>query len=120
MDAAAKTSAIANVLLDADLNPTMIETQGIEQLTAEDLKLARKNGNTIKLLCKGVKEKNSIRCSVKPTIIPLSHPFAFINGTSSVLSIETKLMGKITIIEHDPEIEQTAYGIFSDMIQLLK
>jgi len=29
-------------------------------------------------------------------------------------------MGKISIIEHEPEIEQTAFDIFSDTISLIK
>ena len=119
MDAAAKTCALANVLMNAGLNPTMIETHGIEHITTEELNQARKDDSTIKLLCMGFKDERGVHGIVKPAVIPLSHPFATVEGTSSVLSIETDLMGKITIIEHDPEIEQTAYGIFSDMMQLI-
>jgi len=28
-------------------------------------------------------------------------------------------MKKITVVEHDPEIEQTAYGVFGDLIRVL-
>jgi homoserine dehydrogenase len=44
---------------------------------------------------------------------------AGITGTSSVVTITTDLMGTISIVEHDPEIEQTAYGVFSDLIRVI-
>jgi len=44
---------------------------------------------------------------------------ASIDSTSSVVSITTDLMGKLSIIEHAPEIEQTAYGIFGDVVRVL-
>ncbi|GEM_PF-6325972 len=45
--------------------------------------------------------------------------FASITGTTSVVSITTDLMGTVSIVEHEPEIEQTAYGVFSDLIRVL-
>jgi len=29
-------------------------------------------------------------------------------------------MGKLSVIEHAPEIEQTAYGIFGDVIRIME
>ena len=44
---------------------------------------------------------------------------ASIDSTTSVVSITTDLMKKITVIEHEPEIDQTAYGIFGDLLRVL-
>ena len=43
-----------------------------------------------------------------------------IDSTTSVVSITTDLMGKLSVIEHEPEIEQTAYGIFGDVLRVLE
>ncbi|MDF2948583.1 MAG: hypothetical protein K0R07_597, partial [Sedimentibacter sp.] len=40
-------------------------------------------------------------------------------GTTSIVSITTDLMGTVSIVEHEPEIEQTAYGVFSDLVRVL-
>lgn len=57
---------------------------------------------------------------VGPEEVDRKSLMAVIDGTSSVVSIETDLMGKLSVLEHNPEIEQTAFGIFSDLIHLLK
>ena len=44
---------------------------------------------------------------------------AAVDSTTSVVSITTDLMGKLSVIEHAPEIEQTAYGVFGDIIRVL-
>lgn len=36
-----------------------------------------------------------------------------------VLEITTDYMGKISIVEHDPMLMQTGYGLFSDLIRVL-
>lgn len=44
---------------------------------------------------------------------------AAIDSTTSVVSITTDMMKTVSIVEHQPEIEQTAYGVFSDMLRVL-
>jgi len=56
---------------------------------------------------------------VKPVEVPKEQLLANIDGTSSVVSITTDLMGKLSIVEHNPEILQTGYGIFSDLLRLI-
>jgi homoserine dehydrogenase len=46
--------------------------------------------------------------------------FDNLDSTSSILSIKTDLMGEICIVERNPEIQQTAYGIYSDILTLIK
>ncbi len=41
------------------------------------------------------------------------------SGTSSAIEITTDYMGKISIVEHDPMLMQTGYGLFSDLIRVL-
>ena len=119
MDAAAKTCALVNALMDVSLTPPEVSTQGIENISAADLITARQSGETIKLLCRGYADASGAHGIVRPERVPLDHPFALVGGTASVVSITTDLMGKITILEHESEIEQTAYGIYSDMLTLI-
>lgn len=119
-DAAAKITALLNVLMEADITPDMVDRKGIEDITVEDIKAADKRGNVIKLLCKGIRdEKGNVKASVKPEEVPKSHMLASIDSTTSVVSITTDLMKTVSIIEHEPEIEQTAYGVFGDLLRVL-
>ena len=37
-----------------------------------------------------------------------------------VTEITTDLMKTVSVIEHEPEIEQTAYGVFGDMLRVIE
>ncbi len=119
-DAAAKTAALLNVLMDANINPSNIIRKGIEDITEKDISDADSRGNKIKLICKGTIEDGNVIGKVEPTEIPKSHILANVDGTSSIVTIKTDLMGTISIIETDPEIEQTAYGLLSDILRVVK
>ncbi|MBB6214400.1 homoserine dehydrogenase [Anaerosolibacter carboniphilus] len=119
-DAAAKTAALLNVLMHANITPRDIQRKGIEDITHEDILRAQREGKVIKLICQGRVENGQVVGVVKPMEISKDHVFASVTGTSSILSIKTDLMGELTIIEHDPEIEQTGYGLFSDLLRLIR
>jgi homoserine dehydrogenase len=119
-DSAGKITALLNVLMDAGMTPDQIDRKGIEDITHKDIEDAAAKGCKIKLVCKGWREKGKVYGKVAPEYVPLNHLYATINGTSSILSITTDLMGKLTIIEEEPEILQTAYGVFSDLIRIVE
>lgn len=119
-DAAAKTAALLNVFMDAKVTPLDIERKGIEEITPHDLLQAEKEGKKIKLVCHGKKEGDKVMGKVYPAKVDKGHVFSTITGTSSVLTLKTDLMGEVTILEHDPEIQQTGYGLFSDLLRLIK
>ncbi|MBR6529307.1 MAG: homoserine dehydrogenase [Firmicutes bacterium] len=119
-DAAAKITALLNVLMDADITPDMVDRKGIEDITVEDIKAAESRGNVIKLLCKGTRDEDgSVKASVKPEEVPKGDMLASIDSTTSVVSITTDLMKTVSVVEHQPEIEQTAYGVFGDVLRVL-
>ncbi len=120
-DAAAKLTALMNVLMNADITPVNIQREGIGNITKEQLDKAAKEGKKIKLLCHGKIEGGKVVGSVKPQLVDVDSLYAAINGTASLVTIRTDLMGEISIIEeiYEPEIDQTAYGILSDLFRLL-
>lgn len=119
-DAAAKTATLLNVLMDTNINPTQIDRQGISHITLEEVKNAKDKHCKIKLLCEGYVEDDIVKGRVHPVYISSNDTFSSIDATSSVLSITTDLMGEVQIIEKNPEIQQTAYGIYSDLLTLIK
>lgn len=118
-DAAAKVTALLNVLMRAGITPEDVDRTGIENITVDDIKAAAERGKVIKLLCKGTLVSGKVEASVKPVEVDKSDMLASVDSTTSVVSITTDLMGKLSIFEHAPEIEQTAYGIFGDVLRIL-
>ncbi|MBZ9689645.1 hypothetical protein G9F72_025545 [Clostridium estertheticum] len=119
-DAAAKTSALLNVLMDTNINPAEIDRKGIADITLGDIEKAKEKQCKIKLLCEGYIEDNKPKGRVHPVYINYVDTFSNIDATSSILAITTDLMGQVQIIEKNPEIQQTAYGIYSDLLTLVK
>lgn len=120
-DAAAKITALMNVLMDADMTPDMVDRKGIEDITEDDIKDAAARGKVIKLICTGkLDEAGKPYAQVKPQEVEKTDMLASVNGTTSVVSITTDVMRKLTITEHEPEIEQTAYGVFGDILRVFE
>lgn len=118
-DAAAKTAALLNVLMKANITPNDVDRKGIEDITYEQIKEAEQNGKVIKLICYGGIENGKVVARVKPEEVDKGSLLSTITGTTSVVSITTDLMGTVSVVEHEPEIEQTAYGVFSDLIRVI-
>lgn len=119
-DAAAKTAVLLNVLMGANITPVDINRKGIEDVTNKQIEDAAKRDNVIKLICHGAIKDGKVIGTVQPKEIGKDNIYSNIKGTSSIVTITTDLMGDISIVEHEPEIEQTAYGIFGDLIRVVK
>ncbi|NPV70175.1 MAG: homoserine dehydrogenase [Firmicutes bacterium] len=105
-DSAAKTAALMNVLMDAGVTPLDIRREGIRGVT-------RPRG-PLRLVCRGGRQGGSVRLET----VPEGHLFTTVAGTSSVLVLHTDLMGDLVIVENEPGVTQTAYGILSDILEL--
>ena len=119
-DAAAKTAALLNVLMDANISPLDIDRKGIEDIRSDHIEAAENRGNVIKLICHGSIKNGRVVGRVGPKEIEKSDIYSNINGTSSLVRLTTDLMGTISIVEHEPEIEQTAYGVFGDLVRVVR
>jgi len=119
-DAAAKTSALINVLMQGDSTPLTIDRTGIAAITTEDISAARDQGGKLKLICEGFLEDGIAKGRVEPVFVSSQDLFSTIDATTSVLCLHTDLMGEICMVERHPEIQQTAYGIFSDTLTLIR
>ncbi len=119
-DAAAKTAVLLNTLMGANITPLDIDREGIEDISREQIEEAAKRGNVIKLICHGSIKDGKVIGRVRPEEIGKDHIYSNISGTSSLVTITTDLMGAVSIVEHEPEIEQTAYGVFGDLIRVIK
>ena len=122
-DAAVKVSALVTVLMDIPLTPDQVDRSGIRGLTLENIHDATKSGNRWKLVCSAEidqKSPSGISASVQPQQVGPDSLLYNITGTSSVLEIETDVLGKLSLIEQDPTPRTTAYGLLADMLNAIK
>ncbi len=119
-DAAAKITALANVLMDARMTPRDVDRMGINDIASEIMNEAAKQGNRVRLVASASRNGDRVELRVRPESVSSDSPFWSVNGTSSAITIRTDLMGELTILETNPELTQTAYAVFSDMIHVVE
>ncbi len=117
-DAVMKTTILANTLLDGNLTPHMVEREGIRDLTSDEICAAALAGSPYRLVSHAHRKNGMLTASVRPRRISSDDTLHIGKGTTSVISIETELMGTITLVEHEPAVIQTAYGVLSDLITI--
>lgn len=118
-DAAAKITALANVLMEADANPKEVQRKGITEIRPEDIQKASRDNKKIKQVASATVGDAGVSLKVEPVTIGPGDPFWSVDGTSSAITIKTDLMGDLTMIESSPTVTQTAYAIFSDMLLIV-
>lgn len=115
-DPAVKICALAIVLMDVPLKLDDVERQGIRDLSPEAVRAARAAGKPYKLICRAERRGGRVVASVRPEQVPLADPFAQMEGTTSCVRFDLDVFG-LTLIEHKPGVEATAYGLLADMIR---
>jgi len=119
-DAAAKTAALANVLMDAKTTPQQVSTRGISRLTPERLHEMNAQGKTVRLVSRGRKSSSGVSLRVRAEVLEKTDILAATPGTSNLILFHTDLMGTFGTVSVDPGVEQTAYGVFSDLVNLCR
>jgi len=118
-DSAAKTATLANVLLDACTTPQQVPTRGIGRLTPERVQTLMRQGKAVRLISRARRTKAGVSLRVRAEVLDRSDILASVPGTSNIILFHTDLMGTFGTVSIDPGVEQTAYGVFSDLVGLL-
>lgn len=115
-DSAAKTAALANVLMDARVTPREVARRGIGEVTAEAVQRLARDRKTVVLVSRAEGRKLEVR----PEIVDDTDVLAAMRGTSNILLLHTDLMGTVGTVSIEPGVEQTAYGVFSDLVDIAR
>ncbi len=116
-DAAVKVAALVRVLMGVKLDLKEIQRTGIRGLTGEAVRAARSDSRPYKLVCRARNTGDGIRASVAPEQVTLSDPLALVEGTSSIVYFETGIFPGLAIVEDNPGLDATAYGMLADFIR---
>lgn len=119
-DSAAKTAALANVLMDAGTSPLEVSTRGITRLTPERVREIAAEGKTVRLISRGRRTAAGVSLRVRAEVLHRSDILASVPGTSNLILFHTDLMGTFGTVSLEPGVEQTAYGVFADLVDILR
>jgi homoserine dehydrogenase len=120
-DAAAKTAALANVLLDARITPHDVVRTGIDRAAGERARAALERGHRLKLVASASRhEAGRMTYVVEPRELPATHLLATLDGSANALILETDLLDRIAICQMAGSLTQTAYGLLADVITIAR
>jgi len=119
-DSACKAAALANVLMDANITPVQVDRKGVGKLTPEKLADIRAKGKRVALISRARRTAGGIKLRVRAEVLEQSDMLASVRGTSNLLVLETDLMGEMGVFALQPGVDQTAYGLFTDLVDIAK
>jgi homoserine dehydrogenase len=118
-DSAVKGCALANALLGAAVTPDRVRRRGIGGIAARDVGQALAKGTRLRLVVRGRRAGRQVRVTVGPERIPFGDPLSG-SGPDAALVLETDLMGEIGVFERGATVDQTAYALLSDLIEVAR
>lgn len=119
-DATMKIVALAIVLMGVPIRPADVRREGISSLSAEEVRAARAAGTPYKLVCRAHRTASGVDAQVRPQRLPLRDPLAQVAGTSSIVYFETDIFPGLAILEENPGLFATAYGMLADFIRAVE
>jgi homoserine dehydrogenase len=117
-DAAAKTSALANVLLRARMTPQAVEREGITHATARLAMAAKARGTRVRLVASARRAAGGLTAAVRPVELPETDLLAGLRGMANALVLETDLLGDVAVCQLDGGLAMTAYALLTDLVTI--
>ncbi len=113
-DAAGKVLILANALFGSSLTLPDLDVQGITDIRSEDIDRARQSSHRYKLIAEATPDGGA----VSPQRLPLSDPLASVGGSTNAITLDTDLLGSITLIGAGAGKLETGYALLSDLMAI--
>ncbi len=126
LDAADKISILATLAFGGRVSREAVYCEGIRNVSAADISYAERLGFVIKLLAIAQLPKeadlnvtaNRIQVRVHPTLVPISHPLASVNGVNNAVLIEGEPIGQVMLYGPGAGEGPTASAVVSDLVAI--
>ena len=116
-DAAHKLAILSSLAFGRWIDFSTVSVMGIEGITLDDVLAAKKAGSVCRLLAVGRLGAGGSELSVKPEMLPESHPLAAVHGTHNAIHLHGHAVGTLTLEGHGAGGPQTASGVVSDTVE---
>ena len=114
-----KTVISCEEAFDAYVRPEEIPVFGIRHISSTDMKYAKDNEKTIKLLSRVVKNGDSISASVMPCMIGFNSELANVKANSNAIELTSSNLGKLLFIGQGAGTYPTSHAVVQDVLAIL-
>ncbi len=116
-DAQYKLAILASMAFNTTLGADDIAAQGIRQVSARDIAVARELGYRIKLVAKARDEgEGRIQAHVHPALLPARHPLASVNDVFNAVLVRGDAVGDVMFYGRGAGSLPTGSAVVGDMI----
>jgi len=117
-DAAHKAIILASLAYGFWLPSDQVRVEGIENVTAEDIRFAREFGYVIKLMATiRIDAEGAIEVRVCPSLTPKSHVLASVNGVFNAVSVQGDVVGESLFYGRGAGQDPTTSSVIADLAE---
>ena len=120
-DACRKICILAALAFGKHVYPEQVETEGITDITLDDVEYADSFGCTVKLIGRAKKlENGKITATVRPTLVSRECILSGVNGVFNAITVRGDETGDVMFYGKGAGKEATASAVVADMIDCVK
>ena len=124
-DAASKAAILASLAFHTRVFGENVHTEGIRDISVEDIDAAKAANSTIKLLaiCERLVDdegKESVSARVYPALVPTSHPLASVSESYNAVFVEAESAGRLMFYGNGAGGGPTASAVLGDVVAVAR
>lgn len=120
IDAAHKLAILASIAFGIPLQFSKVYTEGISNISAQDVRYAQELGYRIKHLGIARRVQAGIELRVHPTLVPQERLIANVNGVMNAVLIEADAVGPTLYYGAGAGSEATASAVIADIVDVAR
>lgn len=120
IDAAHKLTILASIAYGVPLQFESVYTEGISQITPDDVQYAEELGYRIKHLGMARRGKEGVEMRVHPTLVPESRLLANVNGVLNAILVHGDAVGPTMYYGPGAGSEATASSVIADIVDVAR
>jgi len=117
-DAAAKCAILASLAFDSSVHGDDVHREGIENVTATDIRTADRLGYVIKLVGIASEVDDQVAVRVHPAFLPKEHPLAAVRDAFNAVYVEAEAAGELMFYGRGAGAEPTGSAVVGDIIDV--
>lgn len=120
IDAAHKLAILVRFAFNGRVKFSDIYSEGISQISSDDIAFAKEFGYVIKLLAIAKKTAGGVEARVQPTLLPKSHILANVNQSFNAILMRGDEVGDVMFYGRGAGPHPTASAVIADLVDIAK
>ncbi len=119
-DAAAKAAILATLAFHTEVRGADVYREGITDVTAADIAVAKSLGCVVKLLAVAALHDGQVSVRVHPALVPERHPLASVPGAFNAIFVESREAGQLMFLGPGAGGAPTASAVMGDLVTVAR